>query len=216
MEFLESLPFTLGDIAIVLLILLSGFLAYFRGLVTEILAVAGWVGAAVVTAIFLKDAQALATRYLSKHVPFQLVLDFGAGAAVFVVSLVVFAVILRGVARLVRGREASPIDRLLGFVYGLARGLVLLAVLWLVATAVFPASTFPAAVRDARTLPMVRATGEFLLQFAPSRFRSPDNGVQETRATSPHGPSGHDTRVATLYNSAATSFVATRADGKGT
>ena len=34
MTFLESLPFNIVDIAVVLLILISGFLAFYRGFIT--------------------------------------------------------------------------------------------------------------------------------------------------------------------------------------
>jgi len=210
MEFIDSLPFTLADVAIVLLILLSGFLAYFRGLITEALAVAGWVGAAIVAAIFHGEAKALATRYLSEFVPFQLVLDLGAIAVLFVLALIVFSLILRGVAHLVRGREAGPLDRLLGFVYGLARGLVLLAVLWLGATAIFPVSSFPAAVREAKTLPLFEAAGDFLLRFAPSDLRGTEDTLQETHLRKPKRITVHDTAMTTLYKGEARAHAATK------
>jgi membrane protein required for colicin V production len=151
LAFLESLPFNVVDMAVVVLILVSGFLAFFRGFITEALAVAGWVGAAIVTVVAFVPAQTLATKYFADIVSLQLLIDVGTGIVLFVVSLIVFSMILRAIARLVRGKEANPLDRALGFVFGLLRGLVLLAVVWLLITAIVPEDRLPDDIREAST-----------------------------------------------------------------
>ncbi len=179
MAFLESLPFNLVDVIVVALILVSGFLAFFRGFITEALAVAGWVGATIVTVVAFVPGQALATKYFADIVSLQLLIDVGTGIVLFVVSLIVFSMILRAIAKLVRGKEANPLDRALGFAFGLLRGLVLLAVLWQLITAIVPEERLPGDVLEASTLPMIRASGAFLLQFAPATLRKPDGGPLE-------------------------------------
>jgi membrane protein required for colicin V production len=174
--FLESLPFNVVDVVVVVLILVSGFLAFFRGFITEALAVAGWVGATIVTVFAFVPAQTLATKYFADILSLQLLIDVGTGILLFLVSLIVFSMTLRAIARLVRGKEANPLDRALGFVFGLLRGLVLFAVVWLLITAIVPEDRLPDDIREASTLPMIRASGEFLLQFTPSSLRKPEDG----------------------------------------
>lgn len=176
MAFLESLPFNVVDVVVVVLILVSGFLAFFRGFITEALAVAGWVGATIVTVFAFVPAQTLATKYFADILSLQLLIDVGTGILLFLVSLIVFSMTLRAIARLVRGKEANPLDRALGFVFGLLRGLVLFAVVWLLITAIVPEDRLPDDIREASTLPMIRASGEFLLQFTPSSLRKPEDG----------------------------------------
>jgi membrane protein required for colicin V production len=199
MTFLESLPFNIVDIAVVLLILISGFLAFYRGFITEALAVAGWVGAAIVTKVFFTPAQSVAQRYLADIVSLQILIDVGTGIALFVVSLLVFSVVLRGVAWLVRGKSAHPIDRALGFLFGLVRGIVLLAVVWLLITAIVPAERLPGEIRAAKTLPMIKASGEILRKLAPASLREPNGApLEETWQRSP-ALAPNDILNATLY-----------------
>jgi membrane protein required for colicin V production len=199
-EFLEGLPFTFVDVIVVALILVSGFLAFFRGFITEALAVAGWVGAAIVTIVAYAPAQALATQYFADIVSLQLLIDVGTGIALFVVSLIVFSIVLRGIARLVRGKEANPLDRAFGFLFGLVRGVVLLAVVWLLVTAIYPEDRLPKDLREAKTLPMIRASGDFLLQLAPPSLRNPvDNPLEETRSR----VGKHDFTATTSYKNQA-------------
>jgi len=204
MAFLENLPFNVVDILVVVLILVSGFLAFFRGFITEALAVAGWVGAAIVTVVAFVPAQALATKYFADIVSLQLLIDVGTGIVLFVVSLIVFSMVLRAIARLVRGKEANPLDRAFGFVFGLLRGLVLLAVVWLLITAIVPEDRLPSEIREASTLPMIRASGVFLLQLAPPSLRNPEESpLEETRALDLNGVTPHDFILATSYKNAA-------------
>jgi membrane protein required for colicin V production len=133
-----------------------------------------------------------------------LLIDVGTGIVLFVVSLIVFSMILRAIARLVRGKEANPLDRALGFVFGLLRGLVLLAVVWLLITAIVPEDRLPSDIREASTLPMIRASGALLLQLAPPSLRNPEDGLlEETRAFDSNGVDSHDFIAATSYKNPA-------------
>ena len=204
MAFLESLPFNVVDVVVVVLILVSGFLAFFRGFITEALAVAGWVGATIVTVFAFVPAQTLATKYFADILSLQLLIDVGTGILLFLVSLIVFSMTLRAIARLVRGKEANPLDRALGFVFGLLRGLVLFAVVWLLITAIVPEDRLPDDIREASTLPMIRASGAFLLQLAPSSLRKLEDGpLKKTRPFNLNGVDSHDFAVATSYKSPA-------------
>jgi len=207
-EFLDSLPFTFADVIVVLLIAVSGLLAFFRGLITEALAVAGWLGAAIVTVATYTPAQALATQYFAEMVKLQILIDVATGIILFVVSLIVFSVILRAVARLVRGKEANPVDRVLGFVFGLVRGVVLLAVVWLLITAIVPIERLPRDIREAKTLPMIRASGDLLMQLVPpSLSKSDETPLEETRRRAPTGNETHDFVVTTPYKGQTVRFI---------
>ena len=204
MAFLASLPFNIVDAVVVILILVSGFLAFFRGFITEALAVTGWVGATIVTVVAFVPAQTLATKYFADILSLQLLIDVGTGIVLFVVSLIVFSMILRAIARLVRGKGANLLDRAFGFVFGLLRGVLLLAILWLLVEEIVPEDRLPADIREASTLPMIRASGAFLLRLGPSSLRQPEDGpLKKIRTFNLNGAGSHDFAAVTTYKSAA-------------
>ncbi len=201
MDFINNLPFNFVDVAVVLLVLVSGLFAFYRGFITEALAVAGWVGAAIVTVVFYAHAQSLAERFLADVISLQILIDVGTGIVLFVVSLLIFSLVLRAVARLVRGKAANPFDRALGFLFGLVRGVVLLVVVWLLITAIVPDDRLPAEIREAKTLPLIRASGDVLLRLAPPSLRNPEDIVplEETERRERQGNVPDDFFSVTIY-----------------
>ena len=166
-----------GDLVVIAIILLSGLIALWRGLIREVLSLAGWVGAALVTL--------WAFAYVRPHarslIDNPLLADLAAGVILFVVSLVVFSVISGAISNLVRNSSLNAIDRTLGFVFGLARGLVAVALVYLaLALWVWAKPTDrPDWVTKARTLPLVEATANILRGFAPPEFRGKMQEVED-------------------------------------
>ncbi|MDF1872106.1 CvpA family protein [Vannielia sp.] len=122
--------FTIFDAGVAIVIVLSAILAYSRGFVREVLAIAGWVGAAVLAYIFAPQAVPLV-----KEIP--VVADFldncelatGAGfVVVFAIGLVLFALFTPLFASLVQRSALNALDQGLGFIFGAVRGLLLVAI----------------------------------------------------------------------------------------
>jgi membrane protein required for colicin V production len=166
-----------GDLVVIAVILLSGLIALWRGLIREVLSLVGWVGAGLVTL--------WAFAYVRPHarslIDNPLLADLAAGVLLFVVSLVIFSVISAAIGNLVRNSSLNAVDRTLGFVFGLARGLVAVALVYL-ALALWvwtkPADR-PEWVTKARTLPLVEATADILRGFAPAEFRGKTQAVED-------------------------------------
>lgn len=123
--------FTLVDGIVAIVILMSAILAYSRGFVREGLAIAGWVVAAILAYIFAPQAMPLV-----KEIP--VVRDFiadscelsviAAFAGVFAIALVVVSVFTPVFSSLVQRSALSGLDQGLGFLYGVLRGLLLVAI----------------------------------------------------------------------------------------
>jgi len=113
------------DVALLAVVLLSTVLGLWRGLVYEVISVAGWVAAFVL-------AQAYAPA-LAQWLPvegFSAPLRLAAGfALVFMGVAFVGGLLAWGVKRLVRSVGLRPVDRILGGGFGLLRGAVLLLAL---------------------------------------------------------------------------------------
>jgi membrane protein required for colicin V production len=112
------------DWALLAVLLLSVIVGLWRGLVFEILSLAGWVAAFI--------AAQWCTPSVAPWLPFGVpgsALNFALAFAItFVVALLLWAIASKLIRLLVHATPLQPIDRLLGAVFGLVRGLVLLLV----------------------------------------------------------------------------------------
>ena len=154
------------DLVVIGVVVVSGLAAFARGLVHEVLAIGAWIGAgffAVWAAPFVGD------RFLHWFGP-----DFGKMAALgamFVVALVVLSVLSSMVGGLVRMSALGTVDRTLGVVFGLVRGVVLIAFAYIVAGWVVAPDRWPPPVLDARTLPYAYEAARVGVNLLPREFR---------------------------------------------
>lgn len=158
-----------GDLLVIGVVLVSGIIAFMRGFIREVLSLAGWVGAILVTLWGFTYARTYARTLIDN----PLLADIAAGATLFVVSLVMFALVSNAFGNLVRNSGLNALDRSLGLVFGAARGLVIVALAYLALASwvwTSPAGR-PDWITQARTLPLVEATAEKLRALAPPEFR---------------------------------------------
>jgi membrane protein required for colicin V production len=116
------------DVAIVILILLSSVIGLVRGLVREVLSLFVW-AAALVLAILLSAQVAELLNPLIETPQMRYVTAF---AGVFIGTLIVGGIAESLMARLIDGTGMTGTDRVLGFVFGGARG-VLVCIVALIA-----------------------------------------------------------------------------------
>ncbi len=110
------------DWALLALLLLSALLGLWRGLVYEVLSLAVWVVAFVLAQAYAAPVGAwLPVDGFSE--PLQLAAGF---AAVFVVAAFAGGLLAWLVKKFVESVGLRPVDRILGGVFGLARGMVIL------------------------------------------------------------------------------------------
>lgn len=138
--------FTLVDAAVALIIVVSAILAYSRGLVRELLSIAGWVVAAI--AAF---ALAPAFEPLVREIPYlgnilgdscelTIIASF---AAVFAIALMIVALFTPLFSSLIRNSALGGIDQGLGFFFGVLRGILLVAIAFMVFQRAVPPETVP-------------------------------------------------------------------------
>ena len=157
------------DLVVLAVIALSGLLAFMRGLVREVLGVGAWVVAALVASSYgvFPYVQPWVRRQFSDPTTADLV-AFG---SVFLIVLIVLWVVAGALSSLVRGSALGGLDRTLGFVFGLARGAVLVAVAYVLVGMVIPTEQWPAPVLHARFLPAVHHGAAWLADQVPRHYR---------------------------------------------
>jgi len=127
--------FTIIDAVVAAVIVLSAILAYSRGLLREVLAIIGWIAAAVLAFIFAPQAEPLVKQvpvlgeFLGDNCEISMIASF---AGVFAVALVVVSIFTPLFSTLIQRSVLGGVDQGLGFLFGVLRGLVLVAVAFFV------------------------------------------------------------------------------------
>lgn len=127
--------FTIIDGVVALIVVVSGILAYSRGFLREVLAIAGWVAAAVLAFIFAPQVVPLVKEipvvgdFLRDSCELAVITGF---AAVFAVALIVVSIFTPLFSSLVQRSALGGLDQALGFFFGIARGILLVAIAFFV------------------------------------------------------------------------------------
>ena len=117
------------DAAVIVLVALSTLLAFVRGVVRELIALASWI-IGIALAIVYANSVAGLFGWLDVTPVVRVVLAF---ALVFVAVLVVGAFVGLALARAIRAAGLSFVDRFLGGAFGLVRGVLLVVLFALLA-----------------------------------------------------------------------------------
>ncbi len=156
------MPITLLDGIVIAFTLVSAMLAMVRGFSREVLSIASWAAAAAAAYFF----HPIILPYVAPYIDHPTIALIVAAAIVFFIALIVVTVITMKIADFIIDSKIGALDRTLGFIYGAARGLLVLAVAllffgWLVG------SNPPAWVTEAKSRPMLESIGAWLQGILP-------------------------------------------------
>jgi membrane protein required for colicin V production len=173
------MPLQILDFILLGIMLVSGVLALARGFTREVLSLLAW-GAAAVAAHFAIQQQQLldlVTPYVDKPILAQIAV----GAVAFIVVLILASIISVKISDRVVDSAVGAFDRTLGFIYGLVRGLVLVAIGYLFYGWLQPPEKQEDWIRNAQSLPVVQAVSDGLVSVI-ARI-SPDTAQNLTKST---------------------------------
>jgi membrane protein required for colicin V production len=157
------MPFTLLDGILLLVILVSAVLAMIRGFTREVFSIASWVAAAAATFFFYDDLLPYVRRYIDDEN-----LSLGVTiAGLFFVTLLVVSLITMRISDFVLDSRAGPLDRVLGFAFGAARGLLLVIIAVLFLNFFIAPDKQPVWIAEAQTKPWLDSLGQDLMNRLP-------------------------------------------------
>lgn len=153
------------DIIIIVLILLSAFIGFWRGITRELLGIVSWVLAGVM-AYFL---HALPEPIVGMLIANDFLKEIVSTLAVFLISLIVLTSITYSFSDAVKSSVAGGADKVLGFLFGSFRGFFLIAIL------AFGANKFllknpekaPSIVKESKLVPICDIMITRLIQSIP-------------------------------------------------
>ncbi len=164
---MADFPFTVFDLMVLAVLAVSALLAFLRGFIHEVLAVLAWLGA--IFAVFY--GLPYVRPYAQDIIANPLIADIAAGAFIFIAALIVLSLVTRLMTTRVRDSALNALDRSLGFVFGLARGAVLVCLAYIALQWMMPPGRQPAWLAEARTRPLVASGAEFLRGLVPDEAR---------------------------------------------
>lgn len=193
------MSFTLFDAIVLAVVLISALLAMVRGFVREVLSVASWVVAAV-AAFYLYES--LLGVIFPNMIASETIATIVAVAVIFFVALIIATWITIKIADFVIDSRVGAIDRLLGFVFGAARGVLLVVIAFFFFSWLVPSDDQPEWIADAATRPTLDSLGEQLVSVLPEdveamlldRFRGEedDGGGAEENPAAPAADAAND------------------------
>ncbi len=164
------------DIVIVAVVGLSAIIGMYRGLVREILSLAAWIGAGWIALTLYEPAKELIKRWIDDPQWAGVV----AGAGLFVLALVALLIIAGYLSRNTkRASLLGPANRMLGVIFGILRGGVVVALVYIAAVHITglyedegaDEKANPKWVESSRLLPHVRAAAQVIERLVPEKMR---------------------------------------------
>lgn len=157
------MSFTLLDGILILVMLISAVLAMIRGFTREVFAIGSWVAAAIVTYLFWESVLPFTQGYIEDR-------NLALGVTIlgiFFVTLIIVSVITMRISDFVLDSRAGPLDRTLGFIFGAARGLILVVIAVLFLNFFIQPEQQPPWIAQAQTKPWLDSIGNDLLSRLP-------------------------------------------------
>ncbi len=162
--------FTVIDGVSVFVLAVSGLLAYSRGFLREVLSIIGWVVAAIAAFMFAADVEPLMREIpvvgevIGNNCELGIIV---AAALVFIAALVVASIFTPLISGLVQNSALGSLDQGLGFLFGLARGALLIVVALIVYDRVIAGGEGTPVVENSRTIEILAQAQAQLAEALP-------------------------------------------------
>ncbi len=189
------MPITLLDMIVLAVMLVSGLLAMVRGFMREILSIAAWGAAAIVTLYSFNKLLPTAKTYFNNDT----VATIAVIAGVFIGTLIVVSIVTVRISDMILDSRIGALDRTLGFLFGLARGLLIVVVAFLFFNWLVPDKGQPDWVRSAKSKAVLEGSGAWLMSLLPDdpentilkKLKKPKTDEEQTDAGPDAGTDGY-------------------------
>jgi membrane protein required for colicin V production len=164
---MNEFPINLTDLVVLAVVLISGFLAFFRGFIREALSIGAWV-AAFFAGVY---GFPILAPSLVDVVPDPALVPWVAGIVIGLITVIVLSLLAHYLAKAMQVEGLGAIDRSLGFLFGLARGAVLVSLSFLMIQWALDDRDYPAWLGGAKSLPLARSGADLLVRLMPEHLR---------------------------------------------
>jgi len=160
--------FNYVDYTILAVLAASGLLAMLRGFMRELLGALGWVVAVIVARL----SEEIATDQLQEYINDEALTSFLGWMIPFIIVVFAWYIFANLAAPGLKKMAMGVLDRPLGFIFGILRGLVLVAIVYMSALLLYESEDhFAQPVLDAALISTIRVTASTISGFAPEEWR---------------------------------------------
>jgi membrane protein required for colicin V production len=153
------------DALVGVVLIASAAYATWKGLLRESLSIFAWAFAAYAAIVFGSMLRSPMREIFSP----EWLGDVVAYAGIFVLVLVPLSFLSFRFSESIQKSPIGPVDRSLGLVFGIGRGLVLVALPYIAFTMLVPIKDQPEWIKSAATLPLIQRTSDVLLSLVPDQ-----------------------------------------------
>ncbi|MCK5930726.1 MAG: CvpA family protein [Fulvimarina manganoxydans] len=153
---------TILDAILVAIMLVSALLAMVRGFSREVLSVVAWAVSAFAAFYFFESLTPFVSQYVNNEKAAMAI----AAAGIFFVTLIIVSFITLKIADFIIDSRIGALDRVLGFIFGAVRGLLLVVVAMLFFNWLAPENQ-PGWVANAASKPFLDDLGQQLVAALP-------------------------------------------------
>lgn len=150
------------DVGFGILVLISAILATARGLTREVLSLATWAGSAAIAVFMWQYHPEIAQGFIKDPT----VAAIATVVVSFIVSLIVLHLITMRIADFVVDSRIGALDRSLGFVFGVLRGVLIAIVVVIFGQWLIPGK-LPDWASESKSLPVLTNLGDSLIAALP-------------------------------------------------
>ncbi|HTT98874.1 MAG TPA: CvpA family protein [Rhizomicrobium sp.] len=162
---MSALGLTVVDPIVLAVIFISAAYATYKGFVSETLSIFAWAAAAFAT-LFFGPKLSPVTRGLAGTPWLGVLIGY---ALIFLIVLIPLSFMSFRFAGSVKNSPVGTLDRVLGAVFGIVRGLAIVGLAYIAFTYVVSVKSQPDWVARAWTLPIVKGSSEVLLSLVPDQ-----------------------------------------------
>jgi membrane protein required for colicin V production len=185
-------PLTYLDAALIAVALISGLLAMYRGLTRELLSIVSWAVAALAVLYFVLNHKKFAEDMAAQMGTQVAIAQIAIGAVIFLIVLIIVHLITSRISDVILDSSVGMIDRVLGLLFGIARGFILVVIPYMFYESFIPEPANQQAwIRDAKSQPYLKSTGDAIRStletHMPSSLTNPAPAPASPPAEPPPG-----------------------------
>ena len=157
--------FTFLDFIFLIVVVASAVFAYGGGLISEAFGIVAWVLTAILTKYFYPVVEPQFASMFGKSSVFS---SMSAYISLFVVFIMFLSFFNKSLAKKVHNTNLGGIDKSLGFFFGLVRGILLMAIVYIAILWFIPnKNERPKWIVDARSKPVLKVSSMFISILLP-------------------------------------------------
>ena len=148
------------DVLILLIILISAFFAFFRGISLEILSISGWIISFLGSYIYGNNLVNIINQILNNIFISNII----SHVITFLVIFVVFSFLTRKFSSYIKDSYVGLLDKSLGFVFGITRGYVLVGLCFFTFDYFYQGKKIDL-IENSKIIPIIKITNNMILEL---------------------------------------------------